>query len=129
MPSGDAQRAWFPEMLTELKEFWSPGVSWDAVTVFCARMTTFRAEIREANGIRSPMIYCPSCGKKHAAALPDISPRSVLFALQKLGVISDAEMKPLDRDWARYRKERQLDAYGIPKATEPPATTDCKSKE
>ncbi|TWT95570.1 hypothetical protein Pla100_32110 [Neorhodopirellula pilleata] len=28
MPSGDAQRAWFPEMLVELREYWRDEVDW-----------------------------------------------------------------------------------------------------
>ena len=129
MPSGDAQRAWFAEMLAELEEFWTPEVSWDALIAFCTRMTKFRSEIRKTRGIRSPMMYCPSCKQRHPAKLPDISPRSALFALQKLGMISDAEMKTLDRDWARYRRENRLDAYGIPKATEASTSTGCESDE
>jgi hypothetical protein len=129
MPSGDAQRAWFPEMLAELQEYWTPEISWEALIVFCTRMTAFRSEIRKAKGIRSPMMYCHSCNEKHPANLPEISPRSALFALQKLGMISDAEMKMMDRDWTRYRRENQLDAYGHPKATQPSASTGCASDE
>ena len=129
MPSGDAQRAWFPEMLAELQEYWTPEVSWEGLIAFCARMTAFRAEIQKAKGIRPPMMYCPSCTEKHPAKLPDISPRSALFALQKLGMISDAEMKTFDRDWARYRREKRLDAYGRPKETDPAAATGCAANE
>lgn len=117
MPSGDAQRAWFPEMLAELEDFWTPEVSWDALIAFCARMTAFRSEIRKTRGIRSPMMYCPSCKQRHPAKLPDVSPRSALFALQKLCMVSEDEIETLNRDWARYRKEKQLDAYGNPNAT------------
>jgi hypothetical protein len=119
MPSGDAQRAWFPQMLTDLEQFWTPEVPWDSLIGFCSRMTAFRVKIREANGIRPPIMYCRSCKKKHAARLPDVSPRSALFALRKLGMISDAEMKTLDRDWAKYRKQKQLDAYGNSREPEP----------
>ena len=129
MPSGDAQRAWFPEMLAELEAFWTPDVSWDALIAFCTRMTAVRSEIRTTRGIRSPMMYCPSCKQRHRSRLPDISPRSALFALQKLEMISDDQMKTLDRDWAKYRKEKQLDAYGNPKTTEPSASTGCESNE
>ena len=44
MPSGDAQLAWFPEMLVELEAFWTPEVSWDALIEFCTRMTAVRSE-------------------------------------------------------------------------------------
>ena len=71
------------------------------------------------------MMYCRSCKERHPAKLPEISPRSALYALLKLGMVSEAEMKSLDRDWARYRREKQLDAYGKQKAAEPSATTSC----
>ncbi|MEI6211844.1 MAG: hypothetical protein WCR06_09490 [bacterium] len=35
-----------------------------------------------------------------------------MFALRKAALISDAQMKELDRDWSRYRKAHALDAYG-----------------
>jgi len=112
MPSGDAQRAWFPEMLEELQRYWSPDVSWDDLIKFCSRMTSVRAEIRQARGIKGPMMTCRKCGKRRRSRLPDISPRSALFALRKLGVISDETMKSLERDWAKHRQANGLDAYG-----------------
>jgi hypothetical protein len=125
MPSGDAQRAWFPEMLLKLEQFWSPHVSWDEVIAFCARMTTVRTEIRQANGIKSPKFTCRACGGTHRAELLPISPRSALFALRKLSTISDQEMKLLDRAWAKYRKQNDLDAYGITAKARTPQDTSC----
>jgi hypothetical protein len=29
MAAGDAQRAWFPEMMAKLKEAWDPQMSWE----------------------------------------------------------------------------------------------------
>lgn len=116
MPRGDAQRVWFPLMLKELEQFWTPDVSWEAMIAFCRRMTSFRAQIRKAKGIQSPMMYCDSCKEIHRTEIEDVSPRSALFALHKRRVVSDAELESLDRDWAKYRKQNQLDAYGNPKA-------------
>jgi hypothetical protein len=112
MPAGDAQRAWFPEMLEELKRFWNPDVAWDEFVDFCARMTALRREIRQARGIKPPMTTCRKCGATGRSDLPDVSPRSALFALRKVGAISDEEMKNLDREWKKYRKTNALDAYG-----------------
>ncbi len=39
MPAGDAQRAWFPEMLEDLKSYWSTDWSWKGFSVFCEVMT------------------------------------------------------------------------------------------
>jgi hypothetical protein len=38
----------------------------------------------------------------------------MLFALKKLNVIDDNELKALDKSWKKYRKEFNLDAYGKP---------------
>ena len=112
MPPGDAQRAWFPEMLSELERFWCNDPDWSDVIEFCERMTSLRSEIRARRGIRSPMMTCRSCGKKHAMTMPPISPRSLLYALKKIDVIDDDELKRLDKEWMRYRKSENLDSRG-----------------
>lgn len=112
MPAGDAQRAWFPEMLSELRDFWETRPDWSDVIKFCERMTTVRAAIREQRGIRDPMMTCRSCGKKHSMTLSPVSPRSLLFALLKIDVIDDDELKRLDKEWMRYRKAENLDSLG-----------------
>ena len=39
MPAGDAQRAWFPAMLSELEQFWDSEMSWSLLAKFCHQMT------------------------------------------------------------------------------------------
>lgn len=115
MPAGDAQRAWFPEMLAELEQYWHPGISWSALAAFCQQMTAFREEIRSSKGIKPVKLDCPACGGKHTMSMNPISIRSALFALKKnLECISEDEFKDLDRNWKRYRKSNGLDAYGMP---------------
>lgn len=48
--------------------------------------------------------------------LSPVSPRSLLFALQKIDAIADEERKRLDKEWKRYRKTENLDAMGYPNA-------------
>jgi hypothetical protein len=112
MPSGDAQRAWFPEMLSELRRFWDNDPDWSEVVKFCEKMTSLRSSIWEQRRIRGPMMTCRSCGKKHAMTLPPISPRSLLFALRKIDIIAEDELKQLDKEWKRFRKNEHLDALG-----------------
>ncbi len=112
MAAGDAQRAWFPDMLAELETYWRDDLDWVDVIDFCERMTELRSEIRTKQGIRPAMINCRSCGEKHPILLSPISPRSVLFALRKVDVISDEELKRLDKDWMRYRRKEDLDVAG-----------------
>ncbi len=45
MPPGDAQRAWFPEMLERLKAKWKPELTWKKQIGICEEMTEFREQI------------------------------------------------------------------------------------
>ena len=128
MPSGDAQRAWFPEMLSELQHFWVDSPGWADVITFCEQMTLLRADIHHERGIRPPMMTCRSCGGKHAMTLPPVSPRSLLFALKKIDVIAEDELKRLDKEWMRYRKTENLDARGHRSADDPASGEPIKKR-
>jgi len=117
MAIGDAQRVWYPEMLADLKQYWFIGVPWEEVIAFCGKMTIARKELALSKGIKPPMYKCPKSGLRAQAAYPTISVRSLIFALQKVGAISNDELKEIDRDWKEYRRKNSLDAYG--KKSEP----------
>ncbi|MCU0858598.1 MAG: hypothetical protein MUC65_09380 [Pontiellaceae bacterium] len=116
MAAGDAQKAWYPEMLLEIKEQWSRGTSWDDVIRLCERMTILRKELAVAKSIKPPMIKCPKCGTRERSGYPKISVRSLFFALQKINVITDDEFKQIERDWKKHQRENSLDAYGRKKS-------------
>lgn len=106
MGRGDAQRAWFPEMLAELRKQWHPQMSWDECTQFCQKMTALRKSIWKERNIKPARMWCPNCRDYHCFRPADISVRSMLFALRKISVIDDDEFKKLDRAWKKYRKEQ-----------------------
>ncbi len=112
MPSGDAQRAWFPEMLTQLRIFWGDELNWYRVVVFCEEMTALRSSIWGYRGIRGPMLKCRNCGRQQVLTLPPISPRSLLFAVKKIDLITEGELKQLNKEWKKFRTAENLDSYG-----------------
>ena len=112
MPAGDAQRVWFPEMVVELRKFWTKTTSWAELGEFSARMTAMRTQLRQARGIRPPKTRCPKCGKESRSDISGVSVRSALFALKNNGVIEDSEFDDLDKSWAKHRKQNRLDAFG-----------------
>ncbi len=112
MPAGDAQRVWFPEMLEELRFFWTESTSWEDLVVFGERVMQRRKEIRRARGIQPPRTRCPGCGHVSRSDIPGISIRSALFALKNDGVIADADFQGLDSAWKKYRAKHDLDSYG-----------------
>ena len=111
MPAGDAQRVWFPEMIEELKTYWSPTVPWNELADFCARMTEMRKRISQERGLKPPKMRCNGCGGT-LRPLFEVSIRSALFALKKNGVITDTELEDLDKSWARHKRAHGLDAFG-----------------
>ena len=110
MPAGDAQRAWFPEMLEDLKSRWSSDMTWEELAVFCRDMTQKRQKITEARNIRPPRMSCKNCGGQ--MVLLPVSIRSALFALRKINAIDESEFKKLDREWGKHRKANGFDACG-----------------
>ena len=122
MASGDAQRVWFREMLDELERTWSASVSWEELTDFCHSMTETRRDIRESRGIEPPLTRCPGCGAVSRSDIPGVSIRSALFALKKLGAVTEAEHKALDKSWRSYKTKNRLDAYG--RKAGPPQNTE-----
>jgi len=58
MPAGDANRTWFPEMITMLKDEWNRAMSWTDVIVFRDRLNNVLQTIRTERNIRPPMMWC-----------------------------------------------------------------------
>lgn len=110
MASGDAQRAWFPEMLEDLRQYWGDKPSWENLAAFCEGMTEKREKIKKARRIKPLATVCRNCGGKKVMTPTSI--RSALFALKKIGVIDEVGFKELDREWAKHRTSNGLDAYG-----------------
>ena len=52
MASGDAQRAWFPEMEETLRNQCNPSITWQECSVFCEEMTGVRTKIRKSKNIK-----------------------------------------------------------------------------
>lgn len=115
MPSGDAIRSWFPEMLEGLAEKWSPSLSWEEWAVLCREMTELRTRIRKERRISGQKMFCKGCGEvKEMVPLP-IGIRSMLFALKKVKLLDDDQLVRLDKEWKKHQRIHGLDNLGTPK--------------
>jgi len=112
MPSGDAQPAWFPEMIEALCHAWRTSPTWEQVIASLPRFDAQRARIWAVYNIRSPLVKCPYCGSRSRSELPRVSVRSLLFALEKSGIVPPDERKRLESDWFKCQKKNELDAWG-----------------
>jgi hypothetical protein len=86
-------------MLEALSAAWTPATTWDELVDLCRRLTDLRTGLRQSRGIQPPLTRCPKCG-------------SALFALRKVGTLSEADFDRLDREWKKLRAVRGLDALG-----------------
>ena len=110
--AGDASRTWFSEMVETLRQEWKLEMSWEQVFTLRDRLDAMLHEIRFSRGIRPPMMWCPVCKQRMQQAEPSVSVRAVIFALGRFGIVTAAEVKSLEKRWAKHRKENSLDRNG-----------------
>ncbi len=114
MAAGDAQRTWFPEMVAMLRQRqeWHPPISCLALIELRDRQDAMLQAIRSERNILSPVMKCPKCHREGRMAPPKVSVRALILALARFGIAQQEEVKKLEKGWALYRKQNQLDLYG-----------------
>jgi len=112
MPSGDAQRTWFPEMVARLRSDWHEGMSMPALISLRDELDEMLRCIRAGRNIRTPIITCRKCGMTGPAAPPHVSVRALILALSRFEIASKDKTRVLEKEWATYRKNGQLTAEG-----------------
>jgi hypothetical protein len=112
MPSGDANRIWFPELVDILQARWHEEMPVDELIQLTAELDAALQAIRAERRIKSAMMWCPNCQKRHRSAPPRVSVPATIFALSRFGVASPETVKSTEKRWKRHRRENQLDLYG-----------------
>jgi hypothetical protein len=112
MPAGDAQRVWFPEMLTRLQGQWQEAMALPAFIELRDALDAMLHQIRSARNISSPMFTCPKCGVRGPMAEPRVSVRAMILALGRFGITTKGKTQTLERAWSQYRSQHGLDIYG-----------------
>lgn len=112
MPSGDAQRTWFPEMIGRLRSNWYEGMSMPALISLRDELDEILQFIRASRNIRTPIITCRKCGTTGPAAPPHVSVRALILALGRFEITSKDGARALEKEWVAYRKRRRLTGEG-----------------
>ncbi len=112
MPSGDAQRTWFREMVAVLRRDWNESMSMAELVKLRDRLDTMLHSIRSERGILTPLMTCRSCGTTGHAAAPRVTVRALILSLARFGIASPDEVRSLEKSWNRYRREEGLDLHG-----------------
>ena len=112
MPSGDAQRTWFPEMIVRLRSEWRAEMSIPALIGLRDELDEMLHRIRAGRNIQTPIITCRSCGMTGHAAEPRVSVRALILALARFEIATKDQTRVLEKEWAAYREQHRLDIEG-----------------
>src|SRR5258707_447152 len=114
MPSSDAQRTGVTEMIVRLRSDRYQGMSMPAPALISSRdeLDGMLQRIRTGRNIQTPIVTCRRCGTTGPAAEPHVSVRALILAVARFGIASKDQTHPLEKAWAEYRKQHQLDVEG-----------------
>jgi hypothetical protein len=98
MPSGDAQRTWFPEMIVRLRSGWHEEMSIPALIGLRDELDETLHRIRDGRNIQRPIITCRRCGRTGHAAEPRVSVRALILALARFEIASKDQARVLEKE-------------------------------
>ncbi len=119
MAAGDAHRTWFAELVELLRARWRSSLTWGEWIALGRDLDRLLQEIRTERQILPPMITCRCCQVRARARPPRVSVRAAILALGRFGLAPEAEVKALNKAWAKHRKANGLDLYGQPGSDAP----------
>ena len=112
MAAGDAQKVWFREMIERLRDQWHPDMSFEALVSLCDELDATLQRTRSEGNIRTPVFRCPHCGNSGPGKTPHVSVRAMILSLNRFVIAPEEQVRDLDKRWAAYRKQNNLDLYG-----------------
>lgn len=83
------------------------------------------ANIRTARHIRTAVITCRVCGATGPESELHVSVRATIAALVRFGIASKGVARVLERDWAAYRRQNDLDLFGHALDQQRPSASRC----
>lgn len=123
VPSGDAQRTWFPEMIDVLRKQWRRDMSLDALFSLCIDLDAILQRIRFERNIRSLIVKCVKCGHLGESAEVHVSVRAMLLSVIRFEIDSSGPTKAAEKRWDAHRRANGLDIYG--RVAESTPIKDC----
>jgi hypothetical protein len=112
MPTGQAHTTWFPELKEILRSKWRKGFSIQDQFELNQELNSRLNQIRNNGNMQPPIIWCPSCEKRHRGGFTGVSFTATYFALEKEGIIDHSEFLSLKKEWNKYSKMEGIDVYG-----------------
>ena len=112
MPIGQAHTTWFPALKEILGKKWNKKHAIPEQFKLVEELNKKLAKIRKEGNMQPPMIWCPSCQKRHRGSFSKVSITAMYYALEREGHCSHAEFLTLKREWNKYSKSKGINVYG-----------------
>jgi len=112
-------------MLERLREQWHPDMSFDALISLRDELEEMLQRLRREGNISSPVFRCRDCGHVGPGATPHVSVRAMVLSLSRFGIAPVEPVRALEKRWAAYRKQNELDLYGKRTASPPVENFPC----
>jgi hypothetical protein len=118
----DAQRVWYPDMIEDLRERWREDLTFEELIALRDELDLSLQRIRDAQHIRPSLERCPTCRRMVEGEGVHVTVRAMILALLRHEIAAPEPVYTLEKSWARYRKQKNLDQYGKVPA---PAPSGC----
>ena len=116
MAAVDEQRVWYSEMIEDLGEQWRDGLTFDELIALRDSMDAMLQRIREEQHLRPSLVRCPTCRRMVEGEGVHVTVRAMILALLRQEIAAPEPVYALEKAWARYRKQNNLDPQGKPMA-------------
>jgi hypothetical protein len=111
-------------MVERLRDRWRPDMAFEALISLRDDLDAMLQRLRLEGNIGSPVFRCRDCGHVGPAATPHVSVRATILSLARFGIAPAEQVRALEKRWAAYRKQNELDLYG--KRMAPPPVEDAR---
>jgi len=112
MPAGESHTTWFLELKDILKTKWSSNLSIEQHFGIVNSLNKELKRIRTELKIHPPMMWCPTCQKRHRSKFNDVSITGMYYALKRFELCENDEFNKLLREWKKYSNSKNIDIYG-----------------
>ena len=99
-------------MVERLRDQWHPDMPFEAIVSLRDDLDAMLQRVRFEGNIDSPIFKCRDCGYVGPGATPHVSVRAMILSLTRFGIAPADQIHALEKRWAAYRKQNDLDLYG-----------------
>jgi len=112
-------------MIERLGSQWHQDMSFDAIVKLRDEQDEMLLRIRSERHIRPATFKCAKCGYVGEGGEPHVSVRAMILSVIRFGIAAAEPTYMIEKGWAAYRKQKELDLYRKGLATKSTHVAGC----